>query len=39
MCELDASDGPARFYLAHCRRLVRDGVGADWDGTIALDSK
>jgi two-component system sensor histidine kinase ChiS len=39
MCELDASDGPARFYLAHCRRLVREGVGADWDGTIALDSK
>ena len=39
ICELDSEDGPARFYLAQCRRLFRDGVPDDWDTSIGLDAK
>ncbi|MDQ3775335.1 MAG: adenylate/guanylate cyclase domain-containing protein [Pseudomonadota bacterium] len=30
-------DGPARFYLALCKRYRRTSAAAPWDGTVYLD--
>jgi two-component system sensor histidine kinase ChiS len=35
----NADDGPAKFYLARCREILRVGMPTGWDGVIDLESK
>ena len=37
--DLDATDGPARFYRAHCHRFSGTLPDADWDGAVRLERK
>lgn len=36
---LPAHDGPSSFYVRLCERNRREGVGPEWDGVIAAETK